>query len=192
MKKLAILPTLFLAATLSVSSAAPVLITDFTESITADAPWTWTSGTKTLTISGNNDQGVMFPDTAPALNLTGNNQITITLASLIVTNPGGGFYFTLEDSGGKTATATFNWNSFTSGQSGASLSNTASLNPELSFDASNVINWNLADGGSGGSGNLSGASFVSVQAVPEPGAYALMAVAGVAWFAFARRRKALV
>lgn len=180
--------TLVALATLSTPLAfsAPVTIINFSGlSATADSPWVWNNISSTLSISGNNDQGLLYPDDALNVNISGNNELKLTIASTITTNPGGGFFISLESSNTGVAQAIFNWSSFT-----ASTSATATLtnNPGAIFDPTNVINWNIGDGGYGGNGNLSGMTFVTLEAVPEPGTYALMAIAGVFLMVTARRR----
>ena len=187
-----------IAALTSIVSLASVLnasvsITNFdvAEAIASDSPWSWTQGSKTLTITGNNDSGSLYPDTPSTVNILDNTKLKITLASLITSNPGGGFVVTLQGGAGPNdiATAEFTWNSFTSGQPGAAVENEATISTFGSFNPANVSSWNISDGGKGGTSNLSGASFVSLQAVPEPSTYALLAIGGLGLFLAARRRK---
>jgi hypothetical protein len=163
------------------------------EAIQADAPWSWTQGNKTLAINSNSDAGTLYPDTPSTVNILTNNQIRLTIGSLIVGgNPGGGFVVTLQ--GGPLpadiATAEFTWNSFTQGQSGAAVVNDSPLSTFGAFNPANVSSWSISDGGNGGTGNLAGANLVSLQAVPEPSTYALMALGGLVLFFVVRRRKA--
>jgi hypothetical protein len=165
---------------------------DISESIAADSPWSWNQGSKTLTITGNNDAGSLYANNPSTVNILTNNQVQLTLASLITTNPGGGFVVTLQGGPGPSdiATAQFTWNSFTTGQPSASVTNVGALSTFGSFNPANISSWSISDGGNGGTGNLSGATFVSLQAVPEPSTYALMALGGLVLFFIARRRKA--
>jgi hypothetical protein len=187
-----------IAALTSIVSLASVLnasvtITNFdvAEAIASDSPWSWTQGSKTLTITNNTDAGSLYPENPSTVNILDNTKLKITLASLITSNPGGGFVVTLQGGAGPNdiATAQFTWDSFTSGQPGAAVENEATLSTFGSFNPANVSGWNIADGGNGGSGSLSGASFVSLQAVPEPSTYALMALGGLVLFFMVRRRK---
>ncbi len=188
MKKL----TSLLAITVIVASinysSAQVTITNFNEAITADSPWNWNSGTKTLSISApNNNQGALYPDSpVTAFSIGSNNQLQLTLANTVTggVTPGGGFRISLESTGGGLATAIFNWSTFTTSTSGVSTFTTSG-----GFNSSSVIQWNIFDGGSGNTGGLTGASLVSLQAVPEPSTYALMALGGLVVFFMVRRRK---
>jgi hypothetical protein len=171
-------------------SHANVTISDFSSlSIAADSPWSWNSGTKSLTItSPNSSSGSLYQEITPALNINGgiNTQLSLTLGSLITSNPGGGFFISLESTGGGIAQASFNWVEFTLS---TSVTKTWTENPGPTFNPASVTYWNIFDGGAGGSGGLPATEFVSLQAVPEPSTYALMALGGLVLFFMVRRRK---
>jgi hypothetical protein len=62
MKKLILLSAIIAVSTVCHSYSA-VFITNFTEAITADAPWVWSSGNATLSItSPNSNAGALYPD----------------------------------------------------------------------------------------------------------------------------------
>jgi hypothetical protein len=191
MKKIVAIFTSLVAVASVINASVTITNFDVAESIAADAPWAWNQGSKTLTITSNTDAGALYPESPFTVNILDNTKLKITLASLITSNPGGGFVVTLQ--GGinpnDIATAQFTWNSFTSGQPGAAVANEATITTFGSFNPANVSSWNISDGGNGGAGSLSGASFVSLQAVPEPSTYALMALGGLVLFFMIRRRK---
>jgi hypothetical protein len=169
--------------------ASPVTISDFSEAISADSPWVWNSGNKSITISGqNSSSGLIYPDNGISLNVSSaGNKFKLTMANFVSgTNPGGGFFVSLESTGGGLATGTFNWADFTT-----SVVNETTFSTSGGFNPASVTNWNIGDGGNGGSGTLTGgASLVSLQVVPEPSTYALMALGGLVLFFMVRRRKA--
>jgi len=190
MKKLILLSAIIAVSTVCQSYSA-VLITNFSEAISADAPWVWSSGNTTLSItSPNSNAGAIYPTNGlTQFSIGSNNQLQLTLASTVSggVTPGGGFRISLESQNGGLATAVFNWSTFVSSTTGTStFSTTGGFNP------SQVVNWNIFDGGSGGTGGLTGARLTSlqaVQAVPEPSTYALLAVGAVGLFLSFRRRK---
>jgi hypothetical protein len=193
MKKtlLTLLSTLVFATTASLQAApaTPVTISDFSEAISSDAPWVWNSGNKTITISGpNSSAGLIYPDSEISMDISSaGTKFKLTMSSLVsVTNPGGGFFVSLESTGGGLATGTFNWSAFTT-----SVVNETTFSTSGGFNPATVVNWNIGDGGNGGSGTLTGgASLVSLQVVPEPSTYALMALGGLVLFFAIRRRSA--
>lgn len=169
--------------------AAPITISDFSEGITSDAPWVWNSGNKTITISGSNSPaGLIYPDNPISMDISSaGTKFKLTMATPVSgTNPGGSFFVSLESSGGGLATGTFAWSAFTT-----SVVNETTFSTSGGFNPATVVNWNIGDGGYGGSGTLTGgASLVSLQVVPEPSTYALMALGVLGLFLAARRRKA--
>jgi hypothetical protein len=187
MKKLIALSAIIAVSTVCYSYSA-VLITNFSEPITADAPWVWSSANATLSItSPNSSAGSLYPDSpVTAYSIGSNNQFQLTLANTVSggVTPGGGFRVSLESNGGGAATAIFSWSTFTTSTTG-----TATFSTSGGFNPSEVVQWNIFDGGSGGTGALTGARLTSLQAVPEPSTYALLAIAAVGFFLSIRRRK---
>jgi hypothetical protein len=187
MKKLILLSAIIAVSTVCQSYSA-VLITNFSEAITADAPWVWSSGNDTLSItSPNGNTGAIYStDGLTQFSIGSNNQLQLTLANTVSggVTPGGGFRISLESLNGGLATAVFNWSTFVSSTTGTSTFSTAA-----GFNPSEVVQWNIFDGGSGGTGGLTGATLTSLQAVPEPSTYALLAIGAVGLFLSFRRRK---
>lgn len=158
-----------------------VVITNFGANASNDGiGWTYTSGTST--ISGTEVFGSYLYGTPINSNISGATQLSIT--ANVTTDPLSNFTVTLEDSGGKTALATFDWTSFLGGATVAVAF--TSVDPLFNY---NITNWSLD---SGSSGNAIGVSFTSLSAVtiPEPSTYALLALgAGAIGIMVRRRRK---
>jgi hypothetical protein len=187
MKKIVLLVSACVSLVANSALSQGVLITQFNEAISADSPWVWNSGNKTITAGTNTSAGALYPDeTFSAIDIGSNTSIQLTLSSPVTTSPGGGFRVSLESTGGGLATAVFSYASFASATVGNSTFSTAG-----GFNPAQVINWNIFDGGSGSSGSLA-MSVSELRVVPEPSTYALMALGGLALFFIARRRKAQV
>ena len=175
------LVTLALAAS-AVSSSFAQVITSFSDAENGGS-WTLTGAT----ITGTEGAGDLLYNATPiTLDATGKTGISITAS--VTTAPANGFQFSLFDSTGKAATASFDWASFTSGpQTVVALFDT--VTPGFAYGA--VDSWNLISGGSGSAINATLISASLSPTIPEPSTYAaLSGIAVLGFVAYRRRRSA--
>lgn len=172
--------------TLAPGQASTVLTTFGTDAATDD-PWTYNSGTSTIT--GTQGAGyLLYNNNSTTWNLTSVvanvSLLEMSLTGFVTTNPTGAFYITLADSAGKEAKWTFGWSDF--GTSTPTTVVKALDTAQSGFNLASIVNWNLASGGSGTAVN---ATFTNLTAVPEPSTGALMMIGAVGLVALRRLRK---
>jgi hypothetical protein len=123
-------------ATAPAAGIAGPAITTLGSSVTASAGWTYNAANNTVT--GTPAYGSTLSGATAVQDLSSATQISLT-ASATVLN-GSPLTYVLRDNDGDKAYAAFNWGSFAGG---SAQTVTSTLVPDVFFDASNVVGWDI-------------------------------------------------
>lgn len=171
----------------TITAHSSVLVSGFGTNIAPeDLTGTWINNYNSASsiITATDAPGSGISDyTGPSIGDFGSFNLLQLTASVAV-NPNTDFSIILEDVNGFTATAAFNWTSFSTSTSSV----LSSLSFDTGFDTGSVIGWTLE---TGGVGNPLTAQFQTLSVVPEPQAWLLIVGALLLMTVFRKRSKAV-